>query len=106
MIADNAVGEKLKRRRQLKGLTLGELSKASGVTSSHLGRVERGERTPSAAVLRQIAEPLGCTEVELMKLAGYLSPDATDDRLARIKESVKEEITGAMTELLEMVDRL
>lgn len=106
MVVDNAVGAKLKSRRQLKGLTLGELSKASGVTSSHLGRIERGERAPSAAVLRRLAEPLGCTEVELLKLAGYLSPDATDDRLVRLKEAVREEITGTMTKLLEKVDRL
>ncbi|KKK80882.1 hypothetical protein LCGC14_2819050 [marine sediment metagenome] len=101
-----ALGEKLKGRRQRQGLTLGELNKASGVTSSHLGRIERGERTPSAAVLRALAKPLGCTEWELLKEAGYLSPDATDDRLARFKDAVRDEITGTMTDLLEKVDRL
>jgi len=102
----NELGEKLKGYRERQGLTLGELGKASGVASSHLGRVERGEREPSAAVLRQLAEPLGCTEVELLKLGGYLSPDATDDRLARLRKAVREEITGTMTDLLERVDRL
>jgi len=44
------------------------------VSSSHLGRIERGERFPSAHVLRKIARPLGFEEDELLTLAGYLSP--------------------------------
>ena len=54
-------------------LTLQELSGISGVSSSHLGRIERGERFPSASILRRIARPLGFEEEELFTLAGYLS---------------------------------
>ena len=54
-------------------LTLRELSLASDVSSSHLGRIERGERFPSAHILRRIAKPLGFEEDELFTLAGYLS---------------------------------
>ena len=55
-------------------LTLQELARASGVSASHLGRIERGERFPSARILRKIAQPLGTSESELLTLAGYLSP--------------------------------
>ena len=55
-------------------LTLQELAVRSGVSSSHLGRIERGERFPSASILRKIAKPLGFEEDELFTLAGYLSP--------------------------------
>jgi len=55
-------------------LTLHELGVASGVSASHLGRIERGERFPSARILRKIAQPLGSSESELLTLAGYLSP--------------------------------
>ncbi len=55
-------------------LTLKELAAKSGVSSSHLGRIERGERFPSAHVLRKIARPLDFEEDELLTLAGYLSP--------------------------------
>jgi len=44
------------------------------VSSSHLGRIERGERFPSAHILRRIARPLGFEEDELFTLAGFLSP--------------------------------
>ena len=102
----NGLGEKLKELRERQGLTLGELARAAAATSSYLGRLERGERDPSATVLRRLAEPLGCTEVELLKLGGFLSPDAVDDRLARLRIAVREEIAGTMAELLEKVDRL
>jgi len=48
----------------------------SGVSSSHVGRIERGERFPSARILRKIAKPLGFEEDELFALAGYLSPQS------------------------------
>jgi len=53
-------------------LTLGQLSAKSGVSPSHLGRIEQGERFPSAHTLRKIAKPLGFSEGELFTYAGYL----------------------------------
>jgi len=55
-------------------LTLQELARAAGISPSHLGRIEHGQRFPSARVLRKIARPLGFEEGELFALAGYLSP--------------------------------
>jgi transcriptional regulator with XRE-family HTH domain len=55
-------------------LTLQQLSSMSGISSSHLGRIEKGERFPSAPILRKIAKPLSLAEAELLTLAGYLSP--------------------------------
>lgn len=70
----NNLGKILKQRRLMIPLTLGELAAKSGVSSSHLGRMERGERFPSARVLRKIAKPLGFSESQLFTLVGYLSP--------------------------------
>jgi len=60
----------------MSGLTLGQLSEISGVSPSHIGRIERGERFPSAHTLRRIAKPLGFDESELFVLADYLSPQS------------------------------
>jgi len=68
------MGKVLKRRRAVVPLTLQELGRAAGVSSSYLGRIERGERFPSAMVLRKIAAPLDLSESELLTLAGYLPP--------------------------------
>ena len=55
-------------------MTLQELTAKSGVSASHLGRIERGERFPSAQILQKIAQPLDFEEDELFTLAGYLTP--------------------------------
>ena len=73
MMRDNNLGNILKQQRVLIPLTLKELTAASGVSSSHLGRIERGERFPSAHILRIIAKPLDFGEDELFTLAGFLS---------------------------------
>jgi transcriptional regulator with XRE-family HTH domain len=68
------LGKVLKQQRLSLPLTLRELSVMSGVSASHLGRIERSERFPSGSILRRIAKPLGFGEDELFTLAGYLSP--------------------------------
>lgn len=50
------LGRMLKQRRVMIPLTLREMATMSGVSSSHLGRIERGERFPSASVLRKMAK--------------------------------------------------
>ena len=70
------LGRIIKQQRIISGLTLRELSASSGVSPSHLGRIERGERFPSAHVLRRIARHLGFEEGELFALAGYFSPQS------------------------------
>lgn len=71
---NRSLGKLLKQRRISVGLTLRSLATKSEVSSSHLGRIERGERFPSAHVLRRLARPLGFEEQHLFALAGYL-PD-------------------------------
>jgi transcriptional regulator with XRE-family HTH domain len=71
---NNDLGKIIKQQRITVPLTLQELAEETGVSSSHLGRVERGERFPSARILRKIAKPLGFNEDELFTLAGFLSP--------------------------------
>lgn len=72
--SNNDLGRILKQHRIMIPLTLQKLAAESGVSSSHLGRIERGERFPSARILRKIARPLSFDEDELFTLAGFLSP--------------------------------
>jgi len=70
----NDLGRILKQRRVMIPLTLQQLSQASGVSPSHLGRIERRGRFPSARILGKVAKPLGFGDAELLALAGYLPP--------------------------------
>ncbi len=76
MTNNENLGRMLRQRRVMIPLTLGGLAAISGVSSSHLRRIERGERFPSASILRRLAKPLGFSESELFTLAGYLSPQS------------------------------
>jgi transcriptional regulator with XRE-family HTH domain len=84
------LGRTIKQQRIITGLTLRELSASSGVSSSHLGRVERGERFPSAHVLRRIARHLGFDEGELFALAGYFSPQSPTVAETKAENRVKQ----------------
>ena len=71
------LGSVVKRQRNRLGLSLKDLSIKSGVSISHLGRIENAQRYPSPKVLRKIAKPLGLDEDELFNLASYLPIDET-----------------------------
>jgi len=73
---ENNIGRIIKQQRVSLSMTLQELAAKSGVSASHLGRIERGERFPSAHVLRRIAKHVDFEEDELFTLAGFLSPQA------------------------------
>ena len=66
------LGRIIKQQRVMRGLTLEQLSAMSGVSGSYQGRIENGDRSPSAGILRKIAEPLGFSVGELLTFAGYL----------------------------------
>ena len=100
----NNLGLILKERRKSKNLTLKQVEGMSGVHTSHIGRIERGERFPSGRVLKKLAEPLDFGEAELLKLAGFLSRDDSDDRLDRFKREIKQEIAHALVSLYKKVD--
>ncbi len=74
----NDLSKILKHQRIMKGLTLEQLAGMSGVSCSHIGRIERGERFPSAGTLRKLAKPLSLAEGELFVLANYLSPQSPE----------------------------
>ncbi len=73
---EHHLGGIIKQQRISLSLTLQKIATRSGVSASHLGRIERGERFPSAHILQKIAKPLGFEEDELFTLAGYLSPQS------------------------------
>jgi len=84
--AREGLGRILKQRRLMRELTLVELARLSGVSPSYLARVERGQRYPSAKILRRIAEPLGFSVSEVLSLAGFLPGEADKERASWVRE--------------------
>jgi len=105
-VPSNDLGGVIKEQRKLKELTLVKLAALSGVSASHIGRSESGERFPSVPILRKLAGPLGFTETELLKRAGFLPRDQTDDRVERLKQEIKSLIVFTLNELYKKIDSL
>ena len=57
-LIDADFAKELKLRRLTKGLTMVQLSKLSGVSASHIGRIERGERVPSYKIMVKLKKAL------------------------------------------------
>jgi transcriptional regulator with XRE-family HTH domain len=92
------LGKIIKQQRAMRGMTLRQLSEMSGVSSSHLGRIERGERFPSGRILQKISRPLNFSETELFKLAGFLS-----DQTLMIAEDSPYQGDGRLDPVVHMV---
>lgn len=82
-------GEWLAGRMQDKGLVRpADLSRATGVDASLIGRWLRGESLPGATNLRRLAPALDVPEIELFALAGHLEGAATAAAPARERPAV------------------
>jgi transcriptional regulator with XRE-family HTH domain len=94
------LGRIVRQQRKRLGLSLADLTAKSGVSVSHLARIENAQRYPSANVLRKIAEPLNLDENELFNLAGYLpieqpkTPDLEKHKLLEELDILVDRVTA------------
>lgn len=68
---DNKVGEFIRDNRKELGVTLRELAKETGISFSHLSKIERGEHMPTKETIETIADSLRVDKYELFLLAGH-----------------------------------
>lgn len=53
--------------REKKGLSQEQLSRLSGVSASHIGYIENGEREPTVSVLCRLAKAFNVSILDLFK---------------------------------------
>jgi transcriptional regulator with XRE-family HTH domain len=75
------IAERVRTMRTQRGLTLDGLADRSGVSRSMISSVERGESSPTAALLGRIAAGLGITLASLFDM-----PDASAGPIARLAQ--------------------
>ena len=93
------IGKIIKEQRKSIPLSLRQLSRLSGVSISHLGRIEQGLRRPSTRTLQNIAKPLGFDLYELLVIAGHLLPDPST-----FSEEQREKLRTELNTLLQRVE--
>jgi len=91
------VGLVLKRLREERKLSKSRLSREAGVSDAYIVQIEKGDRSPSEAVLRRLAHVLQVPPHRLLVPGGAYHPDTVadiereaDEVMARIGASDKE----------------
>jgi transcriptional regulator with XRE-family HTH domain len=69
--ARGELGRTLRTARVRSGLSVTNLAERLGISGPYVSVVERGQRTPSEAVLIRISDVLGLSVVHLLALAGH-----------------------------------
>lgn len=107
---DRRLGARIKGLRQSRGLTLDQLAARSGVSRAMISRVERGESSPTAALLDRLCAGLGIMLSALFRdeeQAGPLAKRAdqpvwTDPDSGYVRRSVSPAGTGSRLEIVEV----
>jgi transcriptional regulator with XRE-family HTH domain len=99
-LAEFGIGKTIRILRQARDLKLNDLAERSGISTPFLSLIESGERQPSIAVLRRIADSLRIPSEALvfLGLGSNSSLSSADPAITKIANSV--------TELVEVEDKL
>lgn len=107
---DERLGHRLKTIRQSRSLTLEQLAERSGVSRAMISRVERGESSPTAALLDRLCAGLGIVLSALFRDERGSGPLArraeqpvwTDPASAYLRRSVTPAGSGSRIEIVEV----
>ncbi|WP_420101855.1 helix-turn-helix domain-containing protein [Bosea sp. (in: a-proteobacteria)] len=107
---DTRIGRRLKALRQARDLTLDDLARRSGVSRAMISRVERGDSSPTAALLDRLCAGLGILISALFheeRGSGPFSPRAaqpvwTDPASGYLRRTVSPAGTGSRLEIVEV----
>ena len=78
---DTSLADAVRAARESNGLSVSSLAQTSGVSRAMIGKIERGQAQPTAALLGRLCGPLGLTLSELVARA-----ERDDPRIARAAE--------------------
>jgi len=78
------VGAFIKEQRERSSLSIRKLAELTGVSNPYLSQIERGVRTPSAEILRSIADALSIRTETLYEKAGLLDEHEGPDVVGAI----------------------
>lgn len=106
------LGDSIRKIRQAKGLSQGEMQKRTGILRSYLSRVENGHTVPSLATLQRLAAAMGVALADFfVGEAGASAPpavpgDSASEYLVELKSYLPHLSSQQRQELLEMVKEM
>ena len=107
MTSQSNLGESIRKIRQEKGLSQGEMQKRTGILRSYLSRVENGHTVPSFATLQRLASAMNVALADFFPHNDGVSapPDseASSQILQELRNYLPQLSPQQRTELLDMV---
>lgn len=88
-----SAGEKIKKYREMRGMSQGQLAEASDISQYYVSMCETGGRNPKMGILAKIADAL---DVPVAWLLGLVSKDEHGELIER--EKLLDDIHGLWTE--------
>lgn len=85
----NELGEKIRKARKERGLTLVEVARSAACSPSFISGVERGKVSPSITTLKRIANALGATIVDFFMPSDHNAEPVITRESDRIEISMK-----------------
>src|ERR1700726_2659876 len=79
-----ALAARIRRERERRAWSLGELAERSGVSKAMISKIERGEASPTAALLGKLSGAFGLAPSTLLARA-----EERGGRLARARDQVR-----------------
>ena len=104
-----ALGQRIRRARQNKKMTQDKLAEACGLSTAHIGHIERGTRIPSVDTLFHIAYVLDVS-VDHLLLDSAQAPhqvfSAISAKLTRTDEAQARKFLSTVKVLADKIDEL
>ena len=89
---DPTLGETLKKVRGLRERSLKSVADGAAISPAYLQKLEKGQvDAPSPHVLHRLAAELGVEYLDLMRLAGYVVPEAAGRRSGAMAQALSSE---------------
>lgn len=107
MATPPTLGDRLKKAREDKGLTVRLLAGKAGIAPSTITKIERGQREASLVMVGALARALGISEVWLRMGNGSMAGDAVaPDQATPSLESALGDLAGEMRRHHESVGKI
>ena len=103
------LGESIRKIRQTKGISQGEMQKRTGILRSYLSRVENGHTVPSFATLQRLAGAMDVTLSDFFSAEdGHAAKggDGAADYLRELKNFLPQLSAEQRQQVLEMVRQM
>jgi transcriptional regulator with XRE-family HTH domain len=84
----SALGEFIRRQRELSEMSMREFARLAGISNPYLSQIERGLRAPSAQVMQAIADTLKISADRLYEQAGT---SAKEEGASQVVQAIRED---------------